>query len=240
MILSQMEDVMCETKETFEFSWGDNFPKGYGHTSLAYLKHCRGFDCAKNGDFEAACFVVSKCSKPDRLQNLRKNHPNSFLLPVVNQNLLPLALAQAINLPIWCHVYIVDHIQRKALPAIQRLQHRPVFAGYIKENLEYIIVDDIITQGGTISALRDFVMARGGKVVAVTALAFSIGSHDIAPTKRIVFRLTLKFGHQIHLLNNAGILKSFETLTHSQARYLLMFSSVWNILKKAEEINNNC
>ena len=215
--------------------WGENFPKGYGHTSLAYLRRCAGFECAKNGDFFAAHSVVEQCVKADRISTLIENHPNSILVPVLGRNALPLALAQKIGLPIWENIHLLSTAPRKNMLAIQRLLHKPIFIGDVQKDKEYIIVDDIITQGGTVAALRDYILEKGGKVVAVVALAFAVGSHKIAPTNDIVYYLFFKFGYSICLLQMIGIVNSFEELTYSQIRYLLKFSSVHNVHRKMEQ-----
>ena len=186
----------------------------------------------------AAIHIIEKCIKTNRINDLKEKHPNSVLLPVISRNnTLPLALAQKINFPIWKNISLINVIPRKNLLAIQRLLHKPVFIGYIQKGLDYIIVDDIVTQGGTISALREFVIARGGRVVAVVALAFSIGSHYIAPTKEILIRLFLKFGNALYKLELEGYVGSFAELTYSQVRYLIKFSSVQNIYNKMEKEN---
>ena len=221
-------------------SWGEDFPKGYGHTSLAYLRRCPEFERAKSGDAIAAFSVVQKCVKQSRINEMVEKHPDSTLLPILGRNALPLALAQAIGLPIWKNVFIFSPIPRKNMMAIQRLIHKPFFWGNIQPGKKYILVDDVITQGGTIAALREYVLSQGGKVVAVVALAFSIGSHYIAPTRDILFNLLFKFGYSIYHLQRMGIIGSFEALTYSQIRYLLKFSSVRNIFKKIGLFLKNC
>jgi hypothetical protein len=215
--------------------WEEGFPKGVGHTSLAFLRRCIGFKDAKNGDLDSAQFVVSQCVKKDRLDKLREKYPGAVLLPVLGENKLPMALAQAVGLPIWTEVYLIQTISRKLLCAIERLLHKPIFTGNIQSGLEYILVDDVITQGGTISALREYVLALGGMVVAVVALAYAIGSHAVAPLKQHVVRLMVKFGMALmRLLRMLGIAASAQGLTNSQIKYLLRFASVGNFLKKME------
>jgi hypothetical protein len=214
-------------------AWEDDFPTGQGHTTIAYLKRCIGFEDAKKGDIDAAHLVVSRCVKLDRLQELREKHPDAVLLPVLGHNRLPIALAEVIGLRICLSVRLIHTVSRKHLCAILRFLHKPVFTGDIQEGSEYILVDDVITQGGTISALRNFVMSRGGNVVAVVALAYAIGSHAIAPMKCYVVRLLVKFGMALmSLLLKLGIAESVQGLTNSQVKYLLRFASVRNIVKR--------
>jgi hypothetical protein len=219
--------------------WDINFPKGYGHTSIAFLKRCCGFQEAKNGDLHWAEYVVSKCIKKNRVQELRKQYPNAVLIPILGQNQLPLALAYEIGLPVWVNVFLLCGISRKDLCAIHRLLHKSVFFGYIKKNTEYILVDDIVTQGGTILALRNFIMIQGGDVVAVVALAYAVGSQYIAPLKKNIVKLFLKFGSRlIHFLKKYGIAVCFRELTNSQVKYLNRFKSFENIVKKIAATNN--
>jgi len=223
-------------------AWGDNFPKGYGHTSIAYLKRQPGFEDAKKGDIDAAELVVSRCVKQRRINELREQYPHAILLPVLSRNALPLALAQAIGLPIWTDVRLVHTVFRKFLSATQRLLHKPKFAGYVQEGAAYILVDDVVTQGGTIAELRRFVLNNGGFVVSVVALAYAIGSTAVAPTKKFWVRLLVKFGMTLNtLLRMYGVVVSICGLTNSQVRYLLRFGSVGNIARKlAKSVDTPC
>jgi hypothetical protein len=197
------------------------------------LRRCPGFEDAKRGDFDAAQYVVSRCAKKDRLDILRNRYPDAALIPVLGTNGLPLALAEAIGLPIWHRVRLLHTVSRKQLCAFKRLLHKPVFNGDIAKGRSYIIVDDIVTQGGTVAALREFIMSHGGKVVAVAALAYAIGSHNVAPQKWNIVRLTVKFGTKLPpLLREAGVAAVVRALTNSQAKYLLRFASVRNIQKR--------
>lgn len=224
---------------SISLAWNDNFPKGYGHTSIAYLKRCPRYIEAKNGDIIAAHLVVGKCVKDNRIRKMRSQYPKALLLPVLGQNKLPLALACAIGLSICCDVYMVHLVFRKSLCAIGRLMHKPVFIGCIQRDADYILVDDVITQGGTIAALREFVINYGGNVVAVVALAYGIGSHTIAPIKKYIIQLMNKFGLPIILLlRMLGIANSIQELTNSQIRYLLRFASITNILRKIQRFDS--
>ena len=217
--------------------WDERFPRGFGHTSIAFLRRCLGFIDAKNGDLNAAQFVVSRCVKLERLQELREKYPEAVLLPVLGRNQLPLALSQTIGLPIWLNVRLIHTVSRKALCAMQRLMHRPMFTGYIRPDMNYILVDDVVTQGGTIAALREFVLVQGGRVVAIVALAYAIGSQVIAPLRKHIVRLMVKFGMPLLLLLRIhGIIATFRELTNSQAKYLLRFASLRNVDKKFTQV----
>ncbi len=215
--------------------WDKGFPPGYGNTSISYLLRCEEFGRAKRGDLSAARSVATKCVKLDSLLTLRRLYPDAVLLPVQRENALPVALAQAVGLPVCYDVYRSDAVQRKKLPAMERFLHRPVFCGSIKQGVSYIIIDDVVTQGGTVTALRDFVVTRGGKVVAVAALAFAGGS-VIAPAEETLSRAALHISPAFwEKLGVYGITAQPAGLTDMQLKYLLSFRSSESIENKLEE-----
>lgn len=187
-------------------AWETDFPRGYGHTSIAFIKRCEGF-------------------KRERMQERRSRYTGAVLLPVTSGvgNALPEAFAQNIGFPMWRGVYMRSQ-GRKHMSAYQRLSVRPAFFGAVLPGRRYIIVDDIVTTGGTVAALREYVLCNGGYVVAVAALAFAYGSHALAPRHTHKARLLEKFGAALEdILRGLGI--ALENLTNSQMVYLLRFSS---------------
>lgn len=213
-------------------SWEDNFPTVYGHTSVSYLKHCSGFEEAKHGDIQAAFSVVNMCIKSNRITELKERYPSAVLLPIVANNKLPEAFAQKIGMEIHTEVYTLESQSRKTLSAMERLLHKPCFDGRINEGVDYVIVDDVVTQGGTISALRKYVILNGGTVAAVTALAFSTDSQIIAPDIQDIYNLINKFTFTliIDIIKKYNIANDVWELTRSQVRYLLRFEKIENII----------
>ena len=215
-------------KNLYAYEWEDDFPQGFGHTSISYLKRCEGYHAAKNGDIDAAMRVVERCVKTDRIDAVREQFPNTVLLPVISQNMIPLALAMYIGLPVHEGVRRVDTQKRRELPAILRLMYKPKFSGRIIRGVSYIIVDDVITQGGTVASLRHYVLKRGGTVLAVIALAFAIGSRAITPIRANILRILLNFNivALINTLATYGICSDIRQLTNSQVRYILRFRGI--------------
>lgn len=222
---------ILDQKTDAPFSWGDHFPPVYGHTSISYLKHCQGFEEAKNGDIDAASHVVTKCVKPNRIAELKKTYADAVLLPIISNNRLPEAFAKQIDMEVNTEVYEMASQSRKTLSAMERLVHKPCFSGKINAGETYIIVDDVVTQGGTISELRKYVLLNGGIVVAVTALAFSTDSRIIAPFVQDVYDLINKFTITllIDILKKYNIADDVWELTRSQVRCLLRFEKIENI-----------
>jgi hypothetical protein len=205
------------------------------HTSIAFLKQCAGYEAAKNGDLPAAGRVVKACVKQNKLDFLVAQYPNAVVVPVLSSNMLPLAYAMHIGLPVYSGVYYNGTEKRKTMGAMQRLLCKCIFEGKIKRNTAYILADDVVTQGGVMEGLKRFIISQGGIVVAATALALAFGSGILTPQREILCRLKRQFGDGLYRFLSAyrpdtGI----EELTHSQARYLLHFSRIENAEKKAK------
>jgi hypothetical protein len=52
-----------------------------------------------------------------------------------------------------------------------RISNRCSFRGEIDKKAVYVIVDDVITTGGTLADLRSFIHRKGGVVIAMSAIA---------------------------------------------------------------------
>lgn len=220
------------TKYAFE----NGFPKGYGHTSVSYLKQCTGYEEAKNGNLTAAKSVVLRCIKWKQVKLIQKRYPYALLIPVISKNILPLTFAKHIGLPVYTEVKLAYPKERKKSSAMERLLTMPLFHGHIPPFTDFIIVDDIVTQGGTVAALRNYIISQGSCVIAVIALAYSAGSFNIAPKQENAFELMDKFGCGLLLvLHIFGIVNDFHELTNSQMVYLLRFKHLKNILAHIEK-----
>lgn len=223
---------------TSVFEWENGFPPVYSHTSISFLKSCLGFAEAKNGDARAAASVVNQCVKQARLLELRKKYPDAVLIPVMTKNKLPEALAEAIGLKIHTGIRMLPSRKRKTMSAVERLLYKPEFTGAIKSNTDYILVDDIVSQGGTISALRRYVLGLGGSICAVTALASTGIKAVLSPSPQSIEALTDRFSRLeiINLLKSYHITEDISELTNSEVHYLLRFKQ----FEKLQAKISNC
>jgi hypoxanthine-guanine phosphoribosyltransferase len=206
-----------------------------GYTSIDYLKRCYRYNAAKSGNIAAAIKVCQKCINQDDINDIRRKYPESMLLPVIsNGSALALSLAMHIKLPIWC-VCSASNRNRKNMYAMERILNRPLFEGYIQKDRSYIIVDDVVTQGGTVMSLRQYVIDAGGRVDGVVAIAYAKGSRTIVPTKESIEKLLSRFGTDIYdFFRDVGVSSPVQ-LSYSQIRYLLSFASIDNMREKAGE-----
>jgi len=206
-----------------------------GYTSASFLKQCDGYSEAKTGDVFAAKGIFEKCVKKECMKNIREKYPDSILLPVMSHtNALPLSFAMHRGLPVCTNAWIDRGERRKEMNAMQRILNSPTFQGYIQPNKSYILVDDVVTQGGTIMALRQFVLDSGGQANAAVAIAYIKSGKTIIPTYENIDKFYARFGDYISDLFYDFIFP-FESvsLSNSQVQYLLKFSSVEQMRKKA-------
>ena len=226
----------ADIRHSVHVGWRPDFPRAVCMTTRASLmaKHGDDFRKAKAGDREAAARLVEAVSKPDKIKALVAAHPNaSIVCPVhaeeaTGRNKIPVMFAQYIAsvAGVECDDRIVQTVRANhtGSNAAHRLFVSPEFDGEIKRGAEYILVDDHITQGGTVNALRDHIESHGGKVVAVAALTLSQGSSILAPNKETIDAVRRKHEGIDQTLKALGVADSLECLTQSECRYLASLS----------------
>ncbi len=217
----------------------------HAHTSIAAMRRHRDFTSAKAGNTIAALNLVRDLSRQERITRLGEQHPGAMVVPVLGTertgiNMLPLAFAKFIGslagLQVETGIVQINKTHHTDSDAMHRLLNRPEFSGTVIAGQDYIVIDDVITSGSTVQALRLFIESHGGKVVAFSALAgsFSIitgSSLEIDLTKETINALDTKFGLNAFasFICQAGIAQTPEELTNSQARYLLSFGTLNSI-----------
>lgn len=190
--------------------WPKDFPNATSITTRDFISRSLGelFAKAKSGDGEASMNLIDALMQDPkrraRVLDLKKAHPNASIVAPVHaeeaggRNAIPFAFAQ----------YIADTL---GADAWHRLTDRAMFAGRVEPGREYILVDDHITQGGTINELLSFIENYGGKVVAVAALTLSKGSGIISPRKETIDELKRRYpnGELEQLLKDADIATAY-------------------------------
>ncbi len=212
------------------------------HTTIAAMRHHPSFTSAKAGDPIAALSLIRDLARQERITRLAAQHPTAIVVPVLavertGVNMLPLAFAKFMGsvgrLRVETGILQINKTHHTDSTAMHRLLHRPEFSGNVMPGQAYIIVDDVITSGSTVQALRLFIESHGGKVAAFSALAGSFSfitgsSLEINLTQETIHAIDTKFGITAFaaLLRQTGIAQTPEELTNCQARYLLSFGSL--------------
>lgn len=109
---------------------------------------------------------------------------------------------------------------------MERLVSPAVFDEPIKAGREYILLDDHITVGGTLADEANYVVSRGGRVVAVTTLTASRGSTNLRLSNEQLEALKSRPDYERieTTLNEQG--KTARSLTLSEARQVGRFKDV--------------
>lgn len=230
----------------------ESFPNVIVHTTINNMKIHPSYIAAKNGDVSAALSLISDVSKKDRIEKLASYYPDAILIPVHElilengrYNAIPLVYAEYIS-DITGHEVCYDIYQKTKAShtnknAIERLINRSQFAGDVKPGKTYIIVDDVITQGGTVSELRSYIENAGGKVACVSTLSFSKFSMVLGIKKETISDIERKFGKDEtkRFIKEFGIGKEIEHLTNGEGKYILSFSSLDRIRDRIFEIRDS-
>ena len=212
--------------------WREGVDDVMVHTTLATMrkKHGELHDRAKAGDVEAALELVAAVVKPEKVKALAETHPDARVAFVhaeeaTGRNAIPKAYAECLEY----HGLQLADIEQINKPAhtgsdrVGRFFRRARFDGEVEAGREYILVDDHVTMGGTLRDLKDYIESKGGKVVAVSTLTASAGSTKLRPTEEQIRQLNEK-GITNEQLERAGIADSFDGLTRSEAREILVLA----------------
>lgn len=225
--------------------WPADFPKAFSHTTVGKVTGHADHAAAKAGDFEAARRLAADTIKPARAEEIAKKFPDAIVVPVVEQeksgiNMIPVAVAeayQAAGLRMDDQIFQVGQAKRSNLDAAQRLLARKEFSGEVVRGGKYILVDDILTQGGTIHEMYHHIVNNGGEVVGVVSLAFSAGSNIIAIQTATINKLAMRFGRGKleRILDEYNVAGTIEALTESEGNAILRFKSLDSLRNRLDE-----
>lgn len=231
--------------------------RAMSHTTISALRRHPGFADAKAGDPAAALDVIRSLARPDRARAILDASPRtSIVAPVLaiertGVNMLPLAyakwLASLDGLTVATGILQNSRTHHTDAGAVHRLLNRPGFTGPVIPGRAYIVLDDVITSGSTVQALRLYIQDHGGHVAAITCLAGSYStitgsSLQIAPTEKTLHALNTKFHAAAldSLLRETGIADRIQDLTNCQARYLLSFRSLDSLRARLPSRDRGC
>jgi len=219
--------------------WPPDFPDvvvQQAPDSPVRLKDQPGYERAKRGgDVLAALEVVRALLDPRRLGHLQSLFAGAKPILVAVQaeeagrNALPTAYAfeigRLLGLPIDTEIVQTNRTYRTGSDSIHRLTSRGHFDGVVLGGQAYVIVDDVVTQGGTLADLRCYIERHGGRVLAATTLIGSAGSHRLALRPETLVALRENFG-AAEAEYEGAFGHGYEGLTDSEARAIIRLGVV--------------
>ncbi len=213
-------------------TWQKDFPDVVLHARLGDATSHRDYEAAKAGDKDAAYRLVSDVLTKDAVDKIRNIIGNrEVLLAAVHaeeasgRNKIPQAMAdvlgKVLHQEVATGIVQTKRVGRTGQDGFGRLANQPEFSGNVRSDLPYFILDDTLTQGGTLAGLKGYIESHGGRVIGASALTGKQYSAKMAPSPQTLSQLREHFGGTS--LENWWKQQhgyGFDGLTESEANYL--------------------
>jgi hypoxanthine phosphoribosyltransferase len=178
--------------------------------------------------------------------DIKNKYPNSIIAPVhafegKSLNKIPIVYAEVMSsitgFEVDKNIIQINDVSRTNKTAIERLISREKFEGNVIPGKNYIILDDVVTQGGTLSEFRSYIESNGGKVVAASTLGYTQYSTVLAVKNNTISDIERRFGRDEteSFLREFKIAEKIENLTNGEAKYILSFKSLDHLRKRISE-----
>lgn len=234
-------DTLIEAIETREtdtgvamFSrrgWSKDFPDAVlGHRQGVAQAH-PDYEAAKAGDDRAALRLARDLVSNEYVEAVRAAIPagaRPTIVPVLaveasGNNRIPLMVAKVLGeklgLKVETGVFQSRKVGRGGSDGFHRLANPPSFTGEVGPG-GYLILDDTLTQGGTLAQLKTHIEDSGGRVLLASALTGKGYSATIALSNERLAQLRDRYG-SIEPWWRDTFGHGFDGLTESEARFIL-------------------
>ncbi len=213
--------------------WPKDFPYVVLHARMGDVTSHKDYEAAKSGDKDAAYRLVTDVMTKDAVDKIRKIIGNrEVLLAAVHaeeasgRNKIPQAMAdvlgRVLHQDVDDSIIQVKRVGRTGQDGFGRLANQPEFAGNVRSDVPYFILDDTLTQGGTLAGLKGYIESHGGRVIGASALTGKQYSARMALSPQTLSQLREHFrgtGLENWWKQQNGY--GFDGLTESEANYLL-------------------
>ena len=211
-----------------------NFPDVYIHAAETAVKQHPRYGAAKSGDADAAAELVAAAFNVDQTQAMANLIAGLGVPPPTlvsahayeseGVNAIPEALADVLGRhlgwPVDGGILQVNVVAHTGADGWSRLARPAAFDGAVVPGRGYVLVDDFVGMGGTLTNLKGHVESHGGKVLAAVALTGKPHSAKLAVTPERLHELRAKHGHELETWWQHKFGHAFDALTESEARYL--------------------
>ena len=167
-------------------AWPENFPDVAVLSTQRTLEADRElYDAAKGGSREAADNLIHGLmgqEQQEAILRLAGQYPDAVIVPVTSEeqngnNQIPWSLAEYMGeitgLEVDRGIVQVQSAGRTGSGRWHRFAFRPRFDGKVQPGRKYIVVDDNVTMGGSLSEMRRFIERNGGEAVQFVTLGKS-------------------------------------------------------------------
>lgn len=185
---------------------------------------------AKAGDTAAAVRLIQDVLSDEAVAQVREaiGGERPAIVPVLaveatGHNKIPavaaMALGARLGLRVEAGIYQSVKAKRTTLDGLGRIFQQPEFDGKVEPGKAYFLVDDTLTQGGTIAALASHIQQNGGRVVGSFALTGKLYSATLRLSPETLSELRARYGDVEQSFREATG-RGFDALTESEGRYL--------------------
>ena len=230
VILATLKGLGCSVRPV-RIDWND-FPKVELIESSQTIATHALYSLAKQGSLEAALTLVDDIVNIDSLLRLKqlfdKCRPD-YIQPIhaeeqLGRNKLPVALglllSRNLDVPLGLDIVQSSRAYRTGADGYHRLVGRVGFDGVVQQGGRYFVVDDAITQGGTLADMRSYIIQQGGLLVGSATLMGKPHSATISITKPTLGLLRKAAGKNLEQWWHEQFGYDFSKFTESEARYL--------------------
>ncbi|WP_338809507.1 hypothetical protein V6667_02655 [Neisseria leonii] len=210
----------------------NSFPDVVLMNSKTTIAEHRFYQEAKAGNVFKAVALVDDYLREQPLNDLKRlvaKHGDVYLLPVhaleaTGKNALPVAytawLERYLNAPVEYGIVQADFVGRTGADGFERLVKSVRFNGEVTSGRKYLLIDDAVTQGGTLADLKGYIESQGGIAVGATTLMGKPHSARLAVTKPTLGQLRKFVGKDFEAWWQEEFGYDFSKLTESEARYI--------------------
>ncbi len=218
-------------------AWGD-FPAVVRNAGLNTLGKEPEYLAAKNGHRDAALMLVDRMLTEETVDSVRLllgDRRDVRITPVLakeasGHNKIPLMMAEVLahrlGVEVEYDICQVERVHRTDSNADHRLAFSPTFDGEVEPGRLYFIVDDTLTMGGTVAALRGFIVNRGGQVPGAAVMTAHEGAVHLPVSKTMLDRIQAKHGDAMNHYWKEEFGYGIDQLTQAEAGHLRAAASV--------------
>lgn len=210
--------------------WQENFPDALILYRARDVQTHVDYIAAKQGNTAAAYRLIVDMVQPQDLIKMQQLAQSAHGVVAVHaeeqsgRNKIPLALAAHLEahlgLCMDTDIIQIDQANRGAATGLERLVRSVGFSGNVVAGQHYLIVDDTLTQGGTLADLKGYIESHGGMVVGAVALMGKQYSAKLKPSAAILALLRQQAGADFEQWWQHERGYNFDRLTESEANFL--------------------
>lgn len=205
-------------------------------SSPARLRADENYKSAKAGDPEAASALVEKFVSDAQINKIKdligdQNPTVAFVHAeeTRGRNAIPAAYAEEIShrlgLDLDDGIVQSNRAARTGKSGAYRFINGAEFDGAVSKDVPYLLVDDHISQGGTLADMRSYIESHGGRVIGATTLTGAEDATKLAASTGTLDKLSEKFpGIDEWMKEEFG--NGINSLTEKEAEYALRHNSL--------------